>query len=91
MLGPIGRLGIRNSLRAARETVRGGGPKGLRLLDVHPPEGLIAPTVTVDLEIPLRDGNSTQLSPGIPLPPPAAWAWRIGRAGMAVRDRFWSR
>ncbi len=88
MLGPIGRLGIRNSLRAVRDTVRGGGPAGLKLLDVHAPEGIIAPTVTVDLEVSLRNGGSTQLSPGIPLPPPAAWAWRIGRAGMAIRDRF---
>jgi hypothetical protein len=88
MLGPIGRLGIRNSFRAARDTVRGGGPAGLRLLDVHPPEGFLVPTVTLELEIPLRDGGSTQLSPGFPLPPPAAWAWRAFSAGSAIRDRF---
>ena len=88
MLGPIGRLGIRNTLRAGREIIRGGGPAGLRLTEVHAPEGMLVPTVTVDLEVPLRDGGSTSLSPGFPLPPPAAWAWRIGRVGSAIRDRF---
>lgn len=88
MFGVIGRLGIRSSIRAVRDTIRGGGPAGLRLLDVHPPEGMIAPTVTVELEIPLRNGGSASLAPGIPLPPPAAWAYRVGKAGLMVRDRF---
>ena len=88
MLGIIGRLGIRSSLRAARDTIRGGGPAGLNLVDVHPPEGILAPTVTVELEVPLRNGGSTSLAPGFPLPPPAAWAYRIGKVGMMARERF---
>jgi hypothetical protein len=88
VFGVLGRLGIRNSLRAGRDVVRGGGPAGIRLVDVHAPEGILVPTVTVDLEVPLRDGGSTTLSPGFPLPPPAAWAWRSFRAGTAIRDRF---
>lgn len=91
MLGPIGRLGIRNSLRAGRDVIRGGGPAGVRLLGVDSPEGLVVPTVTVNIEVPLRDGGTTRLSPGFPLPAPAAWVYRAGRAGLYVRDRLSSR
>jgi hypothetical protein len=75
-------------LRAARDTVRGGGPAGVRIADVHPPEGFLVPTVTVDLEIPLRNGSVADLSPGFPLPPPLAWVFRAGKVGAMVRDRF---
>ncbi|MDQ3759496.1 MAG: hypothetical protein M3331_06115 [Actinomycetota bacterium] len=88
MLGAIGRLGIRNSIRAGRDMVRGGGPAGIRLLGVGPPEGLLVPTCEIDLEIPLRNGGTTRLSPGIPVPQPAAWAYRAGKAGVAVRERL---
>jgi len=88
MLGVIGRLGIRNSFRAGRDMVRGGGPAGIRLVGVGQPEGLLVPTVELDLEIELRDGGTTRLSPGIPIPQPAAWAYRAGKAGFAIRDRF---
>lgn len=88
MFGLIGRLGIRDSARAACQAVRNGGPVGLRLKDVHPPEGLIVPTVTVDLEVPLRRGAPAQLSPGFPLPPPLAWTWRAGKLGSMVRGRI---
>ena len=87
MFGLIGRLGIRDSMRAACEAVRGGGPVGLRLVDIHPPEGLIVPTVTFDLEVPLRKGGPAELSPGFPLPWPLAWTWRVGKVGSMVRDR----
>lgn len=88
MLGVIGKFGIRSTLRAVRDTVRGGGPAGcLRVVDVHPPEGFIVPTVTVDLEVPLRDGGAAELSPGFPLPPPLAWSWRATKVGTAIRDR----
>jgi hypothetical protein len=88
MFGLIGRLGIRDSARAACKAVRGGGPAGLRLRDVHPPEGLIVPTVTVDLEIPIRDGGTAELSPGFPLPPFLAWSYRVGKFGAMLRDRI---
>lgn len=88
MLGIVSRLGVRSSLRAARDTIRGGGPAGIRLVDVHPPEGFLVPTVTVDLEVPLRNGGSADLSPGFPLPPPLAWGWRAAALGSAIRDRL---
>ena len=88
MFGLIGRLGIRDSARAACQAVRGGGPVGLRLRDVHPPEGLIVPTVTVDLEVPIRNGGSAELSPGFPLPPFLAWSWRVGKVGAMLRERI---
>ena len=87
MFGLIKRLGIRSTARAACQAVRGGGPVGLRLVDVHPPEGFIVPTVTVDLELPLRSGPAAALSPGFPLPPPLAWTYRVGKVGTMVRDR----
>ena len=88
MLGLIGRLGIRDTARAACQAVRGGGPVGLRLRDIHPPEGLIVPTVTFDLEVPLKRGDPAQLSPGVPLPPFLAWSYRVGKAGAMLRDRI---
>lgn len=88
MVGLVKRLGVRSTLRAAYDTVRGGGPRGIRLVDVHPPEGFILPTVTVDLEVPLRNGGAAALSPGFPLPPPLAWSWRIGKVGSALRERI---
>ena len=88
MFGLIRRLGIRSTARAANMALRNGGPVGLRLVDVHPPEGLIVPTVTLDLEMPLRRGPAAELSPGFPLPPPLAWAWRAGVVGSAIRDRL---
>lgn len=88
MVGLVKRLGIRDTLSATRDTIRGGGPAGIRLKDIHPPEGLIIPTVTVDLEIPLRDGSTTDLSPGFPLVPFLAWPYRVGKLGMMARDRF---
>ena len=87
MLGLISRLGLRSTARAACKAVRGGGPVGLRLVDVHPPTGLIVPTVTFDLEMPLRSGGVAELSPGLPLPPPLAWTYRVGKVGSMVRDR----
>ncbi len=88
MFGAIRRLGIRSSLQAACEAVRGGGPTGLRLVDIHPPAGFLVPTVILDLEVPLRDGGAAELSPGFPLPAPLAWSWRVGKVGSMVRDRI---
>lgn len=88
MLGPIGRLGIRSSIKATRDMIRGGGPAGIRLVGVGEPEGILAPTVKLSLEIPLKDGGTTRLEPGVPIPPPAAWAFRVGKAGLFVRERF---
>jgi hypothetical protein len=87
MLGLIRRLGIRSTARAAYEALRGGGPVGLPLIDIHPPEGFIVPTVTLDLQMPLRKGGEAELSPGFPLPPPLAWTYRVGKVGSMVRDR----
>lgn len=88
MFGLISRLGIRSSLRAARDTIRGGGPAGIRIAEVHPPEGFIVPTVTVDIEIPTRNGRVAELSPGFPLLSPLAWGYRAGKLGSMVRDRI---
>ena len=88
MFSLIKRLGIRDSLRAGRDVIRGGGPAGIRIVDSHSPEGLIVLTVQVDLEIPLRDGGKTTLSPGIPLAPMFAWPWRVGKASAAIHGRI---
>jgi hypothetical protein len=90
MLGLIRRLGIRSTARAAYEALRGGGPVGLRLIDIHPPEGFIVPTVTLDLQMPLRKGGDVELSPGFPLLPLLAWPYRVGKVGALVRDRVTS-
>jgi hypothetical protein len=74
----IRRLGIRDSLRATRDVIRGGGPAGIRVLGVGAPEGLVVMTSEIDLEVKLRNGGTTRLSPGIPLPLAAGWAYRVG-------------
>jgi hypothetical protein len=48
----------------------------------------VKPCVTVDLEIPIRNGTEAQLSPGLPLPPFLAWSYRVGKVGAMLRDRI---
>lgn len=79
MLSALRRLGIRDSFRAVREIVRGGGPVAVRLVSVGRPEGLLVPTTKFVLEVERRDGGTTELHPSLPVPPPYAWAYRVAR------------
>lgn len=80
MLATLRKLGIRDSLRAAREIIRGGGPVAARLVSVGHPEGTLFTTTEVVLEVERRDGGTTKLAPNLPVPAPYAWAYRIARA-----------
>ena len=70
---------IRDAVRGIRETSGGGGPKAIRLAGISRPEGWIVPTARVSLEIVARDGTVTRFAPGVPIPFPYAWAYRIAR------------
>lgn len=63
-----------------RQIWRGGGPARVRLVRVGRPEGLIATTSEVELEVETREGTTAKLAPGVPVPPPYAWAYRVARA-----------
>jgi hypothetical protein len=70
---------IRDAVRGIRETSGGGGPKAIRLAGISHPEGWIVPTARVSLEIVARDGTVTRFAPGVPIPFPYAWAYRVAR------------
>lgn len=66
--------------RTAKESKRvldGGGPSHVRLRGVGRPEGWIFTFAPLRLEIEARDGTIVELEPGIPLPFPYAWAYRL--------------
>jgi hypothetical protein len=70
---------IRDAVRGICEASGGGGPKAIRLAGISHPEGWIVPTARVSLEIVARDGTVTRFAPGVPIPFPYAWAYRIAR------------
>lgn|SRR5665809_159042 len=70
---------IRDAARRIREAAGGGGPKAIRLAGVSHPEGWIVPTARVTLEVVARDGSLTRFEPGLPVPFPYAWAYRLAR------------
>jgi hypothetical protein len=80
VLSLLRRLGIRDTVRAARDIRRGGGARSVRVKRIGPPEGLVFATSAVELEVVARDGSRATLSPGFPVPFPYAWAYRVARA-----------
>lgn len=70
---------IRDAVRGICEASGGGGPKAIRLAGISHPEGWIVPTARVSLEIIARDGSVTRFAPGVPVPFPYAWTYRVAR------------
>jgi hypothetical protein len=70
---------IRHAAHRIREVTGGGGPKAIRLAGVSHPEGWIIPTARVTLEVIAKDGTITRFEPGLPVPFPYAWAYRLAR------------
>jgi hypothetical protein len=70
---------IRHAAHRIREVAGGGGPKAIRLAGVSHPEGWIIPTARVTLEVIAKDGTITRFEPGLPVPFPYAWAYRLAR------------
>ena len=70
---------IRDAARRIRETAGGGGPKAIRLAGISHPEGLIIPTARITIEVIAKDGTVTRFEPGLPVPFPYAWAYRVAR------------
>jgi hypothetical protein len=71
---------IYNAVGDVRRVLGGGGPKLVRLVGVGPPEGIFVPTATVRIEVESKTGRKAQFEPIVPVPWPAAWAYRIARA-----------
>jgi hypothetical protein len=70
---------IRDAVRQIRRVLGGGGPKLVRLVGVGEPEGILIPTATVTIEVETRTGRKERFEPALPVPWPAAWAYRIAR------------
>ena len=70
---------IRDAARKIRETAGGGGPKAIRLAGVSHPEGWIIPIARITIEVIAKNGTVTRFEPGLPVPFPYAWTYRLAR------------
>jgi hypothetical protein len=70
---------IRDAARKIRETSGGGGPKAIRLAGISRPEGWFIPTARVTIEVIAKDGTVSTFAPGLPVPFPYAWSYRLAR------------
>ena len=70
---------IRDVVRRIRDAAGGGGPKVIRLAGISDPDGWLATTSRVKLEVVGRDGRVTKFEPRVPVPFPYTWAYRIAR------------
>ena len=70
---------IRNAVRDIRHVMGGGGPKLVRLVGIGPPEGIFVPTASIRIEVESKTGRKARFEPPVPVPWPAAWAYRIAR------------
>ena len=70
---------IREAARQVRAISGGGGPKRLRLVSVGEPRGIVIPIARVVLEVEATNGTKARFEPGVPVPWPYAWTWRLAR------------
>ena len=67
------------AVRQIRRVLGGGGPKLVRLVGIGEPRGIVIPTATVMIEVETKTGRKERFEPMLPVPWPAAWAYRIAR------------
>ena len=70
---------LRRAVRDIRRVVRGGGPRGLRLISVSQPRGLIIPASDVVFDVIAADGTVRRFETAFPVPWPYAWTYRLAR------------
>lgn len=74
---------LRDGIRDVRRILRGGGPRLVRLAGIGDPEGLIVAAVPFLVEVEAQDGTKVELTPRVPLPFIAGWAYRLAH-GLGV-------
>ena len=70
--------GLRDRIRDWVGLLAGGGPRSIRVVGFEPPQGwLFNRDATIRLEVRGKDGTTTQIERGIPIPPIQAFLWRV--------------
>jgi hypothetical protein len=72
-------LWLRSAVKQIRKVMSGGGPRGLRLVCVGQPHGVIVPVADVVFDVVSADGKVTRFESGLPVPWPYAWTYRLAR------------
>ena len=67
------------AVRDIRRSVRGGGPRGLRLIRVSQPSGLFIPASDVVFDVIAADGTVRRFETAFPVPWPYAWTYLVAR------------
>jgi hypothetical protein len=70
---------LRSAVKQIRKVMSGGGPRGLRLVCVGQPSGVIVPVADVVFDVISADGKVTRFESGLPVPWPYAWTYRLAR------------
>jgi hypothetical protein len=70
---------LRSAVRQIRKVMGGGGPRGLRLVCLGQPHGVIVPRADVVFAVISADGKITRFETGVPVPWPYAWTYRLAR------------
>jgi hypothetical protein len=70
---------LRSVVKQIRNVLRGGGPRGLRLVCVGQPHGVIVPRADVVFDVIAADGSVNRFESGLPVPWPYAWTYRLAR------------
>jgi hypothetical protein len=70
---------LRSAVKQIRKVMSGGGPRGLRLVRVGQPHGVIVPIADVVFDVISADGRITRFESGLPVPWPYAWTYRLAR------------
>ena len=72
-------LSLARSAGRIKDVATGGRPKGVRLVEVGHPEGLIFQSSRVVVDVIGGDGRVTRFEPELPVPFPYAWGYRLAR------------
>ena len=70
---------LRSAVKQIRKVISGGGPRGLRLVCVGQPHGIIVPRADVVFDVIAADGSVNRFESGLPVPWPYAWTYRLAR------------
>lgn len=70
---------LTTAFREGRRVRAGGGPKEVTVTKVGEPEGWLLPTARVGIDVVAKDGTKSSFEPVVPVPWPAALAYRTAR------------
>jgi hypothetical protein len=70
---------LRSAVKQIRLALSGGGPRGVRLVCIGQPSGVIVPIADVVFDVISADGKVTRFESGLPVPWPYAWTYRLAR------------